>query len=391
MDITKKIFKNSSQLENYYNPFWNKILHNNSYVFYKQAILFYANTQNNKFHNFFSSLINKRLWSGKCMPDKKTIENFNNISPNELCSLVLQVINTLDIVFTIAPKLPKNIVVYRKIILSEDNYLLHLKKNTFFVSPEFYSTTINPYRIIPDDFLFQSLPHIPEKYLLFSIILPKNTPAYYINIPFTKDKSSYFEMEIMLPRNSIYYIKNISIFQNIHLITLQYIDHKQTHPITKIQNTTPSTFIKNKIFHNKILKTQMKEEFWIEKILHKNFNQWNSLPENEKFFNPSISSISPLIFFFTNASKINNIIPKNTLIHSKNNIQLYNLLTTLYIPNKNPVLYLYHISNHKKYKMQHKYNYQYFTLTNIKIKILSQKNIYITNQIFYSYITAITI
>lgn len=391
MDIIKKIFNNSSLLEKHYQPFWHKILHNNSYILFKQSILFYANTQNNKFHNFFSSLINKRLWSGKCIPDKNTLENFNNISSNELCKLVLQIINNLDIVFTISPNIPNNIVVYRKIILQENNHLLKLKKDTFFIAPEFYSTTINPFRIIPDDFLYQSIPYIPEKYVLITIVLPKHTPAYYLNIPFTKDNKSYYEMEIMLPRNSIYYVKDVSIFQNIHLITLQFIENQQPKPITKIQNNPPKTSIRKKNLRNKILKTQMEEEFWVKKILHKNFTLWNSLPNDEKYFKPFNTTISPSQFFLTSSSQFKNNIPKETTIHTKNNIPILSNISILYIPNKNPVLYFYQIKNNNKLKLQHKYNYQYITFNNIKIKITSQKNIHITKNIFYTHINAITI
>jgi hypothetical protein len=41
MDIVKKFLKTSIELEAHYHEFWNKIFHNDAYVFIKNAILFY--------------------------------------------------------------------------------------------------------------------------------------------------------------------------------------------------------------------------------------------------------------------------------------------------------------------------------------------------------------
>ena len=67
MDIVKKFLKTSIELENHYYNFWKKIYNNDSYIFMKNAIEFYKNIQNNKFHNFYSGIINARLYTGKCV------------------------------------------------------------------------------------------------------------------------------------------------------------------------------------------------------------------------------------------------------------------------------------------------------------------------------------
>jgi hypothetical protein len=75
----------------------------------KNAIEFYKNIQNNKFHNFYSGIINARLYTGKCVVVSQNILNtFNNknkTSSDELCNLTIQVINILDSVFEICPRL----------------------------------------------------------------------------------------------------------------------------------------------------------------------------------------------------------------------------------------------------------------------------------------------
>jgi len=93
--------------------------YNDAYVFYKNAIDYYKNVQNNKFHNFFSARINKKLYTGSCQYiDKEFRTDFANnqnikIDLDDLCELSVQTINILDSVLRICPKIPFNLNVYR--------------------------------------------------------------------------------------------------------------------------------------------------------------------------------------------------------------------------------------------------------------------------------------
>lgn len=97
MDIVKKYLKTSIELENYYYNFWKKIYNNDAYIFMKNAIEFYKNIQNEKFHDFYSGIINLRLYTGKCeIVSQQMLNTFNNknkTSSDELCNLTVQLEN----------------------------------------------------------------------------------------------------------------------------------------------------------------------------------------------------------------------------------------------------------------------------------------------------------
>jgi hypothetical protein len=152
MDIVKKYLKTSIELENYYYNFWKKIYNNDAYIFMKNAIEFYKNIQNEKFHNFYSGIINLRLYTGKCdIVSQKmlnTFNNKNNTSSDELCNLTIQTINILGNVFEVCPRLPFDTITFRSFTLNKDNLLLGLQDGDFYRELGIYSTTINPYKIL---------------------------------------------------------------------------------------------------------------------------------------------------------------------------------------------------------------------------------------------------
>jgi hypothetical protein len=165
MDIVKKFLKTSIELEVHYHEFWNKIFHNDAYVFIKNAIEFYKNIQNNNFHTFYSSIINIRLYTGKCVVvSPNTLNSFNNknnknrISSDELCNLTIQIINILDHVFENCPRLPINTTVFRYFRLHKDDLLLSLQEGDFYRELGINSTTINPYYIFDRGSILGSKP-----------------------------------------------------------------------------------------------------------------------------------------------------------------------------------------------------------------------------------------
>jgi hypothetical protein len=80
MEIIKQFLRTSIKLDNAYHDFWRKLYRNDAYVMYKNALLFYKNIQNERFHQFYSGMINKRLYTGKCIvAAKDQLKTFNSV------------------------------------------------------------------------------------------------------------------------------------------------------------------------------------------------------------------------------------------------------------------------------------------------------------------------
>ncbi|AYV81772.1 MAG: hypothetical protein Harvfovirus60_5 [Harvfovirus sp.] len=108
-------------MELFYKKFWDDIYYNDAYVYYYNAIAFLKNTQNNKFHSFFSNNINRKLYEGSCpyvdMNDRKDwihgSDQENIVNLDDLCRVSVQTINLLDQIFEICPRIPEDVVLYR--------------------------------------------------------------------------------------------------------------------------------------------------------------------------------------------------------------------------------------------------------------------------------------
>ena len=284
MDIIKKFLKTSIELENHYYNFWKKIYNNDAYIFMKNAIEFYKNIQNNKFHNFYSGIINARLYTGKCVVVSQNILNtFNNknkTSSDELCNLTIQTINILDHVFEICPRLPCNTIVFRQFTLHKDDLLLGLQEGDFYRELGINSTTINPFYI--SNFLW-GYSDLEQKGVFLTIILPKDTKCYYISIE--NRKHGLNEYEIVLPRDCVYLIKSKQQFKNKYFFTLELINQisPKDRPIEGIDEILPTRNHK-KIGIKKDKKTFKMEEYkWLITIAKKTFEKWNKLPETQKY------------------------------------------------------------------------------------------------------------
>jgi hypothetical protein len=307
MDIVKKFLKTSIELEEHYHDFWSKIFHNDAYVFIKNAIEFYKNIQNNKKREMYSRDINKRLYTGKCtVVSPNTLNSFNNknrMSSDELCNFTIQIINILDYVFEICPRLPNNTTVFRYFKLHNDELLLGLQEGDFYRELGINSTTINPYYMFSRGSSLidshSSENKKPEKEVYLTIILQKGARCYYTNIPWHYNSSYYQnEFEIVLPRDCIYYIKSKKEFNGKVFITFELVQQipPKERPIESIEEFLPVRKLnKNDFTYWKPSKEKRDENNWIMKIYKEEYELWNKLPQDQKYatYNSALVSIHP--------------------------------------------------------------------------------------------------
>ena len=187
VEIYKKVLIKTSELEKIYESFWTNVYYNDAYVFYKNAIEFYKNIQNNKMHSFFSGRINKKLYDGSCQYiDAAYRTEFSNnpmvhrIDIDDLCALSVQVINILDMVFSICPKIPQHMVVYRSEHRDRTDGIFGLKKGDMYKSLGYNCTTINPFYGFYKSFRVDR----NKLSIRMTIYLPPNTCGYYMIHPF---------------------------------------------------------------------------------------------------------------------------------------------------------------------------------------------------------------
>jgi hypothetical protein len=426
MEIVKKTLETSIKLEEHYRDFWKKIYYNDTYVFYKNAILFYKNTQNHKFHSFYNSVINKRLYTGKCIVVNeyllKTFSNKYSVSSDEICNLTLQVINILDTVFEKCPRLPFKTVTFRRLKLHNDDLLLNLNEGDVYRELGINSTAINPYYMWVDIWGEKMYNPELEKRVCLTIILPKNTKCYYMNIPFTYDKFEGFvnEFEIVLPRDCVYLIKSKKVFKEIYFYTLELIYQVPTknRVINEIEENLPLR-IPSKSEINSWNLEKNKEKCKLEEcnllmnISKESYNIWNKIPNDEKyeqnkevFLNIRPNKIWIYQFIF-NDWKINKnfikliknekkIVIKNqdmninkNFLNLASNILLginfnyetknknNNCVNKFYeVSRKTPLLFLIEIDNDKELNVKKNHNYWYeFKEIKLKIKNIEYVNI----------------
>ena len=433
MDIVKKYLKTSIELENYYYNFWKKIYNNDAYIFMKNAIEFYKNKQNNKFHDFYSGIINLRLYTGKCeIVSQQMLNTFNNknkTSSDELCNLTIQTINILDNVFEVCPRLPFDTITFRSFTLNKDNLLLGLQDGDFYRELGIYSTTINPYKIFGffswwfSDYYSES----EQREVILTIILPKDTKCYYISIGnFVNDEGfGLNEYEIVLPRDCVYLIKSKKIYKNRYFITLELVH--QIPPKDRIIEGTDE-ILPSRIPGKKEIKKYKKtykeckidECKWMIAIAKKSFEKWNILPQTQKYpaeyMSNILEKINPkkiwtYVYFYDkifkkiqkNEPKIIIDLPKNTKIYT-NNKYLY-LIDNLsegfcfnYIKKNNnnffeidrntPLFYFIEIDNCKEMMVKKDYSYMWNTTKKIKIIIKSITYVNIVDEFRYGIVKA---
>lgn len=403
MDIVKKFLETSIKLENHYYNFWKKIFHNDSYIFLQNAIKFYKNIQNHNFHDGYSSIINMRLYTGKCIVGTnntlKSFGNKNNISSNELCNLTIQVINILDYVFDICPKLPFETIVFRGLSLPIDDLLLKLKEGDYYRELGINSTTVNPFYIL-GLFDITNTKNLKKRVFL-TIILPKNTKCYYMNIPFTIDKNiegnSLNEFELVLPRDCIYLVKSKKELNNQYFFTLELLHQvpPKDRPIEGIDEILPTRNPKKLEVKYEKKKSKMDECKWTIRLCRELYNNQKYYlldKKHEKYIDSKKFWIYIYQSHDKNFIKLQknikiitiknyNIITKKKLINlpdnlsygtnfyyiTKNNNNQKNKFFE--INKKSPLLFLIEVDNKKRKKIKIKAN----NICNIKINIKNIK------------------
>jgi len=234
-----------------YYDFWQNIYYNDTYVFYKQSIMFLKNQQNSKFHGFFGAFINKILWNGQCdymiteNPDWISKNSLRQPEPSAFCKVGIETIRNLDEMFkSICPKLNNHLTVYRAEYLPLNSVntqaLIKSHAGDYIKFNNFLSTTIS-YNYTPISFCGcrQSInaehtekekkekdnPNACELCnsdlpILYIMELPENTTGFYYNIAFaplphmatitSKKKNGIYvglnEYEFVLPRGCIFEI-----------------------------------------------------------------------------------------------------------------------------------------------------------------------------------------
>jgi hypothetical protein len=432
MEIVKNVLEISIKLEEHYREFWEKIYYNDAYIFFKNAILFYKNIQNHKYHNFYNSIINIRLYTGKCIVinnnSLKTFSNKTNISSDEICNLTLQVINILDSVFNNCPRLPFETIVFRRINLHIDDLFLQLKEGDYYRELGINSTSINPFYMWINDWGIKPW-HNPKLQIQvkLTIILPKDTKCYYMNIPFKYNNMNgyYNEFEIVLPRDCVYRVKSKKIYENKYFYTLELIHQVSPNdrPINKIEEILPSKLpTKNEIkdwdIKNNKNKCKLPECNWLINIAKQSFEKWNKLPEIEKFEKDKdiFITIKPKKIWVYQSIRNKNfkkILKNEKIITIKNdnittNKDFLNLQEMLLngpyeyntinknnnyvnkfyeISKKTPLLFLIEVDNVKEMNVKRNFNYNY-EIDKIKLKIKSIDYINIVNDYNYGFVKA---
>jgi len=409
MDIIKKFLETTIKLENHYYDFWKKIYHNDAYIFLKNAIEFNKNIQNHNFHEFYSGTINMRLYTGKCIIGTnnklKSFGNINKISSNELCNLTIQVINILDYVFDICPKLPFETIVFRSLSLPIDDLLLKLKEGDYYRELGINCTTLTPFYIIRRT--GGTTTNLNNVFL--TIILPKDTKCYYMNIPFTSKNNKnntkeyyYNEFELVLPRDCIYLVKSKKELNNQYFFTLELLYHvpPKDRPIEGINEILPTRNPKKIEVKYEKKTCKMDECKWVIRLYRELYeNQKSDLdkkpvkyidskkfwiyiyPIHDKNFIKLQKNIKIIII------KNNNIITKKKLVNLPDNLSNgsnYYYITKnkneqknkfFEINKKSPLLFLIEIDNKKRKKVKvkvNKYNNRY-DVCNITIIIKNIK------------------
>lgn len=289
--ILRNSIELSQLLETQYKNFWKHIYYDNSYVLYKEAILFYKNNESGKFHNFFSGMINKYLYSGSCQyitnDIKKTFNNNSNVIPStdDLCNLTINIIRLLDQVFEKCPKTEIPFYCYRFEHHKWTDKISNLKKGDIYYNIGINSTSINP-------FIYNFPSNNKDKNdvaIRFIFYIPSGSKGYYINNPFFMEPFinykysdneiiGFNEFEFVLPRGNYWYIYNkIKIDNNLLIYFMELINQpkpdnldSETHTTNNISMTKKeyvkkfSSFTPTKLSSNNVIDTYKNNQLFVK-------------------------------------------------------------------------------------------------------------------------------
>lgn len=280
--IYKKVIETSEKLEKVYETFWTNVYYNDAYVFHRNAIEYYKNIQNSKFHNFFSVIINKKLYTGSCQfidnKFRRDFSNSNNIEKidlDDLCNLSVQIINNLDNVFLNCPKIPHNIITYRYEKRENTDAIFKLKKGDYYKSLGYMSTSINPW------YGFHKIGVVHQnkkkRSVIMTIYVPQDSLGYYMNYLFGVYQGEKInkniglqEYEILLPRNNIFEVIETKTIDDYLFISL-LLRHQMIPNLHTISIETENI---GQIFFNKKEYNELDKSKYIEcKTNIKNFKK----------------------------------------------------------------------------------------------------------------------
>ena len=258
-----------------------------------------------------------------------------------------------------------------------------------------------------------------EKEVYLTIILQEGTKCYYTNIPWHDDSFILYlsEFEVVLPRDSIYYIKSKKELQGKIFITFELVHQisPKERPIDIIEEVLPVRKLNKNNFIDKLEKNyhliwnsskeKKEENNWIIKIYKEQYNLWNKLPKAQKYqvSDSTIITIHPKKFwtyivglnsnFITlQKNKINIpliLIEQSYIINNVKYLSLPKNLSDAYcekyftkngnnvrnkffeIDRKIPLLYLIEVNKCKEITVWKNYSYIWYTTKKIKIIVKS--------------------
>lgn len=261
-EIYAEVWKISNKMKNQYDEFWRRIYYDDSFVFYKHALMYYLKLQNGKYHNAFGRIMNKVLYQGHC--NILSIETKQDFTSDDisltlptsdiLCDLSYQIINILDRMFRICPPVPFNVIVYRYEYREHNDQILQIKKGDFYYNRGFMSTTINPWYTFSKSMVMSSDENI---FVSFTILIPQYSKGCYVNTStwLSYKKSDLLirgdQSELILPRNCLFEILSIKKIGTIVMIEmiLRYQDFSEDDKVI---------FTKKEVEHLEFIKSDLK-------------------------------------------------------------------------------------------------------------------------------------
>jgi hypothetical protein len=201
--------KNINYLSGFYANFWKKIHKNITMQYYKKALYFIkGSTFIDSNHIMYGhEHLNKKLYNGKCplLLPKERKELGYDVNSDQFCKFLLRTIDLVDKAFINAPKIDKDLIVFR---MSSREDINNLKIGDRFLENNFSSTSLSP--SYPLNF------YNPDKKYnnYFEILIPKNSYGIYYNIDYTpKTDFGVNEYEFLLPRETTYQILKKKVFK----------------------------------------------------------------------------------------------------------------------------------------------------------------------------------
>ena len=223
-DIFFEFNKERLLLTGYFKKFWSDLYEKDNLIFVKESILFYKNIQNQTFHDFFSGFISKVLYTKKCSKQINKYYFGKNTDNKTLCKTAINVITFMDEGILMAPSLSDTLTVYRAI--SGNKALIKKLKKKRVTFENHLSTSISPF-FIYDRMRYESEVETP---IIFTIILPKKTRGYYMNIPFLWKENNtidyYNEFEYVIARDSTFYINKVKKIKNIIFVEMLLVEQQ---------------------------------------------------------------------------------------------------------------------------------------------------------------------